>query len=214
MTRQGSNGAFGLWAADSEGDDLWLDAFVTDFLTRARERNFAVPQIGFDNALDHLRNSALNASDPGDGAAARLCALRARPQRPAGDRRSALSRRHQARRVQDADGARASRRGAGDAWRPRPRGPRVRRGAVGAGDRGGEHAVAPRLRIEAARRRGAAGAARRSQPRRRGAAGCARSAPASCSTPPARRPSMSRRRRTTGWRSPPKRSPSDSRRTR
>ena len=69
MTRQGSNGAFGLWAADSEGDDLWLDAFVTDFLTRARERNFAVPQIGFDNALDHLRNSALNASDPGDGAA-------------------------------------------------------------------------------------------------------------------------------------------------
>ena len=56
MTRQGANGAFGLWAADSEGDDLWLDAFVTDFLTRARERSFAVPQIGFDNALDHLRN--------------------------------------------------------------------------------------------------------------------------------------------------------------
>ncbi len=68
MTRQGANGAFGLWAADSESDDLWLDAFVTDFLTRARERNFAVPQQGFDNALDHLRNTAVNATDSGDGA--------------------------------------------------------------------------------------------------------------------------------------------------
>ena len=43
-TAQGSNGAFGLWTADSDDDDLWLDAFVTDFLTRARERTFAVPQ--------------------------------------------------------------------------------------------------------------------------------------------------------------------------
>ena len=68
MTRQGANGAFGLWTADSESDDLWLDAFVTDFLTRARERNFAVPVIGFDNALDHLNNIVLNASDTGDGA--------------------------------------------------------------------------------------------------------------------------------------------------
>ena len=68
MTRQGANGAFGLWAADAEGDDLWLDAFVTDFLTRARERNFAVPQVGFDNALDHLRNTVVNAADPGEGA--------------------------------------------------------------------------------------------------------------------------------------------------
>ena len=68
MTRQSANGAFGLWKADAENDDLWLDAFVTDFLTRARERSFAVPQLGFDNALDHLRNSALNASDPGEGA--------------------------------------------------------------------------------------------------------------------------------------------------
>ena len=68
MTRQSANGAFGLWAADAENDDVWLDAFVTDFLTRARERNFAVPQIGFDNALDHLRNVAVNASDASEGA--------------------------------------------------------------------------------------------------------------------------------------------------
>ncbi len=68
MTRQNSSGAFGLWAADNDGDDLWLDAFVTDFLTRARERGFAAPQQGFDSALDHLRNEAVNAADPGDGA--------------------------------------------------------------------------------------------------------------------------------------------------
>ena len=68
MTRQSSNGAFGLWAADADSDDLWLDAFVTDFLTRARERGFAVPQVGFDSALDHLRNEVVNVADPGDGA--------------------------------------------------------------------------------------------------------------------------------------------------
>jgi uncharacterized protein YfaS (alpha-2-macroglobulin family) len=68
MTRQNSNGAFGLWTADADDDDLWLDAFVTDFLTRARERNFVVPLAGFDLALDHLRNAVVNAADPADGA--------------------------------------------------------------------------------------------------------------------------------------------------
>jgi uncharacterized protein YfaS (alpha-2-macroglobulin family) len=68
MTRQNSSGAFGLWSADNDSDDLWLDAFVTDFLTRARERSFVVPQQGFDSALDHLRNEVINASDPGEGA--------------------------------------------------------------------------------------------------------------------------------------------------
>ncbi|MBV8663922.1 MAG: alpha-2-macroglobulin family protein, partial [Hyphomicrobiales bacterium] len=68
MTRQNASGAFGLWAADADGDDLWLDAFVTDFLTRARERGFAVPQLGFDSALDHLRNEVVNAADPAEGA--------------------------------------------------------------------------------------------------------------------------------------------------
>jgi len=38
----GSNGSFGLWGPG--GGDAWLDAYVTDFLTRARERNFAVPE--------------------------------------------------------------------------------------------------------------------------------------------------------------------------
>ena len=68
MTRQNSSGAFGLWAVDNDGDDLWLDAFVTDFLTRARERSFAVPAQAFNSALDHLRNEVVNAADPGEGA--------------------------------------------------------------------------------------------------------------------------------------------------
>ena len=41
LARQGSNGSFGLWSAG--GEDVWLDAYVTDFLTRARERGFRVP---------------------------------------------------------------------------------------------------------------------------------------------------------------------------
>ncbi len=62
FTRQGANGSFGLWSPG--GDDLWLDSYVTDFLTRARERKFAVPEIGFKLALDRLRNSVATTADP------------------------------------------------------------------------------------------------------------------------------------------------------
>ena len=61
LARQGSNGSFGLWSAG--GDDVWLDAYVTDFLTRARERGYAVPDVGFKLALDRLRNFVGNADD-------------------------------------------------------------------------------------------------------------------------------------------------------
>ena len=64
LSRQSASGAFGMWSADSNDDDLWLDAFVTDFLTRARERNFAVPGQAFDQALDRLRNEVVNAPEP------------------------------------------------------------------------------------------------------------------------------------------------------
>jgi len=62
LARQGSNGSFGLWSAG--GDDAWLDAYVTDFLTRARERGFKVPDIAFQQATDHLKNFAVNAEEP------------------------------------------------------------------------------------------------------------------------------------------------------
>lgn len=61
LARQDSTGAFGLWSADSV-EDMWLNAYVTDFLTRARENNFAVPQKAFDLALEKLRNHVANAT--------------------------------------------------------------------------------------------------------------------------------------------------------
>lgn len=62
LARQGANGSFGLWSVG--GEDTWLDAYVTDFLTRARERGFAVPDVAFKLALDRLRNFAANAPEP------------------------------------------------------------------------------------------------------------------------------------------------------
>ena len=96
------------------GDDAWLDAYVTDFLTRARERSFTVPDVAFKLALDRLRNFVATAPDPSEGRRpqSRLCALCAGAQRRRADRRPALSRRHQARRSCDADRQGADRRGA------------------------------------------------------------------------------------------------------
>ena len=81
LARQGSNGSFGLWSVG--GDDAWLDAYVTDFLTRARERNFEVPAAGFTLALDRLRNFVARAPDAEQGRRprSRLCALCAGAQR-------------------------------------------------------------------------------------------------------------------------------------
>jgi uncharacterized protein YfaS (alpha-2-macroglobulin family) len=61
LARQDSNGSFGLWSVG--GGDAWLDAYVTDFLTRARERKFEVPQTAFNLALDRLRNYVSNNPD-------------------------------------------------------------------------------------------------------------------------------------------------------
>jgi uncharacterized protein YfaS (alpha-2-macroglobulin family) len=63
LARQAGNGSFGLWSAG--GDDVWLDSYVTDFLTRARERKFAVPDAAFKLALDRLRNAVADLTDPG-----------------------------------------------------------------------------------------------------------------------------------------------------
>jgi uncharacterized protein YfaS (alpha-2-macroglobulin family) len=66
LARQDSNGAFGLWSAAS-ADDMWLHAFATDFLTRAREQGFDVPQKKLDAALERLRNLLANSAEIGAG---------------------------------------------------------------------------------------------------------------------------------------------------
>ncbi|MBR9844545.1 MAG: alpha-2-macroglobulin family protein, partial [Rhodobacteraceae bacterium] len=61
LTRQSSNGAFGLWRAGS--GDFWLDAYVSDFLSRARAKGYTVPDRAFRTALDNLRNRVNYAAD-------------------------------------------------------------------------------------------------------------------------------------------------------
>ncbi|WP_112875324.1 alpha-2-macroglobulin family protein [Paracoccus endophyticus] len=62
LTRQSSGGGFGLWTA--EAGDRWLDAFVTDFLARARAAGHAVPDQPFRAALTNLQNGLNAAPEP------------------------------------------------------------------------------------------------------------------------------------------------------
>lgn len=66
LGNQASNGGFGLWSSYSESD-LWLDAYVTDFLGRAKQADYAVPSLAFEQALDNLQNRLAYASDFTDG---------------------------------------------------------------------------------------------------------------------------------------------------
>ncbi len=61
LDNQAASGSFGLWGPGY--DDLWLDAFVTDFLTRAKAAGYDVPEIAFNNALDNLANRIGYAQD-------------------------------------------------------------------------------------------------------------------------------------------------------
>lgn len=89
LARQGSDGSFGLWSVG--GEDAWLDAYVTDFLTRARERGFVVPDVAFRQALDRLRNYTATAPEPnkngGRDLAYALYVLARNGQAPLGDLR-------------------------------------------------------------------------------------------------------------------------------
>ncbi|QBF29823.1 alpha-2-macroglobulin family protein [Thalassococcus sp. S3] len=61
LTRQASNGAFGLWRAQS--GEFWLDAYVGDFLSRARAQGHEMPDRAFRLAMDNLRNRVNFAPD-------------------------------------------------------------------------------------------------------------------------------------------------------
>lgn len=55
LNYQSSSGSFGLWGPGS--GDGWLDAYVTDFLTRAREQGYDVPDQALLQALENLQNT-------------------------------------------------------------------------------------------------------------------------------------------------------------
>ena len=55
LANQNGAGGFGLWNAEASGDG-WLDAYVTDFLSRARAQGHAVPDRAFESALANLSN--------------------------------------------------------------------------------------------------------------------------------------------------------------
>jgi uncharacterized protein YfaS (alpha-2-macroglobulin family) len=65
LARQASNGGFGMWRADSGA--FWLDAYVSDFLWRAQQQGFAVPDRVMASALDNLRNRINFAPDFDEG---------------------------------------------------------------------------------------------------------------------------------------------------
>ena len=65
LTRQSSNGAFGMWRPDS--GEFWLDAYVSDFLSRAKAQGYEVPALAFRIAMDNLRNRINYVADFDEG---------------------------------------------------------------------------------------------------------------------------------------------------
>ena len=61
LGRQTAAGGFDLWRGTP--GDLWLDAYVTDLLTRARAQGLQVPDRAHDLALSNLRNQINYAAD-------------------------------------------------------------------------------------------------------------------------------------------------------
>ncbi|WP_163270418.1 alpha-2-macroglobulin family protein [Chelativorans alearense] len=88
LSYQSSAGSFGLWSPGS--GDLWLDSYVTDFLTRASEQGFAVPEQAMNQALQNLQNALAYDTDVksnGDKIAYALYVLARNRQASAGDLR-------------------------------------------------------------------------------------------------------------------------------
>ncbi|KFC69700.1 Alpha-2-macroglobulin domain protein [Devosia sp. LC5] len=74
LAKQTSTGGFGLWGP-FDGGDLWLDAYVTDFLIRAKAEGYAVPEDAMTMALDNLSNQVSYATDFDNGGEAIAYAL-------------------------------------------------------------------------------------------------------------------------------------------
>jgi uncharacterized protein YfaS (alpha-2-macroglobulin family) len=78
LSFQASAGSFGLWGPDGAGNDLWLDAYVSDFLSRAREQGYDVPEQPLVQSLENLQNTlayTTNVRDQGNQIAYALYVL-------------------------------------------------------------------------------------------------------------------------------------------
>ncbi|NOX94107.1 MAG: alpha-2-macroglobulin family protein [Alphaproteobacteria bacterium] len=58
LNRQGPDGAIGLWRVGDRWASPWLGAYVTDFLYRAKNEGYGVPQAALDKAYESLGNIA------------------------------------------------------------------------------------------------------------------------------------------------------------
>ncbi len=59
---QDSSGSFGMWGSSGRYD-LWLTAYVTDFLVRAQEKGYKVRSRVLETALDRLKNAVAAIED-------------------------------------------------------------------------------------------------------------------------------------------------------
>ena len=73
LEMQDGSGAFGIWGPATT--DLWLTAYVTDFLTRAKEQGFSVNPRALSQALDKLANIIAYARDLKQGGETRAYAM-------------------------------------------------------------------------------------------------------------------------------------------
>jgi len=62
LAKQNSSGGFGLWGPFSSSE-LWLDAYVTEFLLRAKNEGYVIPGAALTMALDNLSNQVSYAAD-------------------------------------------------------------------------------------------------------------------------------------------------------
>jgi len=88
LANQSSGGSYGLWRPS--GGDLWLDAYVSDFLSRAKTLGYDVPNLPFRSSLDNLRNQLNYVGDfenAGEGIAYALMVLARESRASIGDLR-------------------------------------------------------------------------------------------------------------------------------
>ncbi|MBY0420911.1 MAG: hypothetical protein K2Q06_01320, partial [Parvularculaceae bacterium] len=58
LERQSSDGAFGLWREDDGASTPWLGAYATDFLVRAKEQGYGVPDEALERSFGALQQIA------------------------------------------------------------------------------------------------------------------------------------------------------------